>query len=413
MLSITYILKEMLAQKTRFYLTVFAIAWGAASITIMLAVGEGLRLNFTQAMQGVGKDILVVQAGQTSKNYQGIAINTPVKLTWQDYLSLKNGLAAASVTPEYTLQTKLIAGDHFASGQISAVFANYQSMRNIKIQANGRFINSLDNSNRAQVLVLGTEIASQLFPTQHNPVGEVVLVGGQQFTVIGVMQPKLQLWNYQRPDKYLVWMPANTYRGLANPAFINNIIVVPTNAGMTTVIQQHIRRLIAFNHGVDPNDTAIVSIQDSATTQQKTNQVFTGMEIFLGIIGGMTLLIAGIGVANVMLVSVKRATREIGIRMAIGARGYQVLLHYVVEGLLATAIGGAVGIGFAYSVTRLVTLIPIHGKIFQFLPKPQPVLSALVALIVILVLGLVGFFAGFFPARKAAAIDPAKALRYE
>lgn len=408
-----YLIKEMLAQKTRFYLTILAIAWGAASITIMLAVGEGLRINFTQAMRGVGQDILIVQGGSTSKNYHGMPINTPVNVTWQDYQHLKRGLLAAAVTPEYTLQANFTVGKLVSNNPIRAVLPNYQQLRNISIKPGGRFINRLDEQKHAQVIVLGPDVANQLFANDNNPVGKTVLIGKQIFTVIGIMQPKLQLWNYQIPDKYLTWIPASTYRLLANPATVNNLIVVPHAVGNFAAIKQQIRTIIALDHGVDPNDQSILTIQDTATVQQKTNQLFTGMEIFLGVVGGITLLIAGIGVANVMLVSVKRATREIGIRMAIGARSYQVLMHYVLEGLLATAIGGALGILFAYLLTKLIALIPLQTSALQFLPKPQPVLSPLVAFIVILVLGLVGFCAGFFPARKAAQIDPAQALRYE
>ncbi len=403
----------MFAEKTRLLLTIMAIAWGTASIAGMLAVGEGLRVTFGQAMQGVGYNVMVVRGGQTTQNFRGQPINQTIKLTRQDLQHLKSALPDTQITPEYSFMAKLEHGNKGYSTMVSAVTPLYAKLRNLQVANGGRFINHLDMQNARRTVVLGVKVAESLFKPGINPVGKTLLVANQPFTVIGVERQKLQLVNYQTPDNYLTWIPANTYIVLNQPQFINDIIIVPQSTQENESIETQVRKIIALDHGVNPSDKGIVNILSAYKYQQQSATLFQGMQFFLGIIGALTLIIAGVGIANVMFISVRRATRDIGIRMAIGARSYQILTHYILEALLTTAIGGLLGLAAAKGIIELVNLIPMHGEFFQFIGKPKPQLSATVVFVVIAVLGCIGFLSGFFPAKKAANIDPAEALRYE
>ncbi len=413
MIAVHSIVKELLTEKTRLFLTILAVAWGTISIAIMLAVGEGLRLNFSKAMAGSGTNVLIVQGGQTSLASKGQTINQKVQLTLQDFQTLELGMPNIQITPEYTLYIPISYQDRTHNAQVSGVDPIYGELRYIQANAGGRFINELDNQERRQVIVLGNEVVKVLFNPGENPVGKMVVLNNHSFKVIGVMQNKLQMWNYQAPDNYLSWIPANTHTMLAAPEKIDTFVIVPNDPDQLSAIKTNIRNVIAQNHHLDPQDKSIITLQDSHESQEKTNALFRGMEIFLGIVGALTLVIAGVGVANVMFISVRRATRDIGIRMAVGARRYQILCHYIFEALLTTAVGGLIGLLGAKIIIALINRIPMQGKFFQFIGKPTPVLSALVISTVIVILGLIGFLAGFFPAKKAANIDPAEALRHE
>ena len=414
MLSLRYMLRELLAEKTRIILTVLAIAWGTFSISSMLAVGEGLRVVFGQAMAGAGKSILAIQGGQSSKAFKGMASNQMVYLTEEDLQAIRKGIPDIQITPEYVFSANYQYQQNRTSMMGSAVYPIYGTMRSLNVAANGRFINPLDIQQARRIVVLGNHLAQELFTDGSDPVGKIVYINQLPFLVVGVLKPKIQTWSYNMPpDDYLAWIPATTYIAAAHPTAIDNLIIIANNPKMTDIIQRQIQQLIAYNHQLNPNDEEIINIQSAYDVQQKTQTLFGGMEIFLGIIGGLTLIVAGAGIANVMFASVKRATSEIGIRMAIGAMPYQVLWHYIIEALFATLIGGLIGLAVTKGLIMLINLVPIHSKIFQFTGTPRPILSSLVVVIVIITLGAIGLLAGFFPAKTAASIDPARALRHE
>lgn len=415
MLDIKQIIKELFAEKTRIILTILALAWGTASIASILAIGEGLRLGFGKAMAGEGKAILVIRGGQTTKAYQGQATKQPVNLTEQDLQLIKKAFPEIThISAEYQSQHKMQYQKKSRSGSVLAVDTDYGYMRNIIPQPNGRFIDAIDAQQATRVIVLGNKVANQLFSVSEHPIGHTILIDNIPFLVIGIMQDKMQMGGYIWPqDNMQSWIPATTYRALTKTNKLNSIVVLPSDPTQMDRLKKHIQKIIAINHQLDPTDEGILQFYDTATSQQKVSSFFTGMELFLGIVGGLTLIIAGVGIANVMFASVKKATREIGIRMAVGAQTHQILLHYIFEALLAAAIGGFIGFIIAWCVVKVIGLIPISSDILIQMGKPKPVLSLTVIIIVMVTLGLVGFLAGFFPARKASLINPAEALRHD
>lgn len=401
-----------MAEKTRLILTILAVAWGTASISGMLAVGEGLRLTFSRAMSGVGNGVIYVRGGQTSTLYNGRGLNQHVLLTPQAFTLLKKGVAdIKTMSPQYSFSAKFSYHNKSASPMAQAVNPSFGQMRNIIAAKGGRFIDPLDMRFSRRVVVLGNQIATTLFSAGENPLGKTIKIANQPFLVIGVMRQKLQMAG--PPDSYGAWIPASTFVTLTNPKKIDQFVLIPKQLDQNGLIKNQIRTLIAYQQHLDPNDQNLIKYRDYQIAQQRSNELFTGMEIFLGLVGMLTLIVAGVGIANVMFISVNRATREIGIRMAVGARSYQVLIHYVIEALLATAIGGFIGIAVTKIIIFGISLIPMHGQFFKMIGKPIPVLSPSIVIVVILILGFIGLVAGIFPATKAAKIDPAIALRHE
>jgi putative ABC transport system permease protein len=412
MLSFRHIFREMFAEKTRLLLTIIAIAWGTISIALMLSVGEGLRITFGNATNSVGKGVIFARAGQTTENFQGSAINSSVLLRPMDVSLIKKGVPAIKqLSPDFSFPAKLQYQKNSFSAEVDAVNVSYGAMREIIPQAGGRFFDPLDMKNARRVVVLGNDVADALFVHKENPIGKTILIVDQPFLVIGVMKQKFELAGPS--DGYSVWIPATTYIALADPTKINKLVLIPNQPKQVSDIKSDLRKIVANKQHFNPNDKSLINYHDFSDMQSKTASLFTGMEIFLGLVGTLTLIVAGVGIANVMFISVTRATKEIGIRMAIGARSYQVLNHYIFEALITTLIGGGIGIVVSVALIDAVHQIPMKAKFLQLIGKPEPILSPMLLLLVVVVLGIIGFFAGFFPARKASLIDPAVALRHE
>ncbi len=414
-ISLSLSFKEMLSQKARLFLTIFAVAWGTASIAGMLAVGEGLRTTFGHAMNNAGPGLLYISPGKSSIGYRGTPVNTQAFITPDDLSIVRQTVPdIKTITGEYEFSgIKLTYHKHKAayySGR--AVTPSYAKLRAITTESPGRFINQSDMQQRRRVAVLGQQVAHWLFPKGH-AIGKIVSVGQWPFTVIGVAAKKIQMANFGPGDDYQIWIPQTTYEMLSQQRHMTDWLVLAKNPNDNPTIQKEIQHLIALHQGFSPNDPGILTSTNMYEYQQQTDRVFTGMQIFLGIVGSITLLVAGLGIANVMFVSVRRATRLIGVQMAMGAQRLHILLHYLAQSLMVTLTGGIIGIAGASLIVWGINLIPIHSDIFEMIGKPHPILSLGVLFSTIIVLTLIGLIAGYLPARKAAAINPVEALMYE
>ncbi len=409
------ILKEIFTEKTRVILTIIAIAWGTIAISIMLAVGQGLRVTFKKGMDGIGQNVVYVMPGTTSTNYQGQGLNQPVTLRPEDYYAIAKKVSDIKViSPEYAVKGAIQQGSFRSmNGTIKAVNPVYHQIRNIKIATPGRFINELDMKQASRVIVLGNKIAEQLFKNHESALHRIVYINNWPYQVIGIMKAKVQMTMMNGNDSYEAWIPTSTFMTYNHPTELASIVYNAKENSNTENIKNQIREIIAFNHQFDPQDQSLVRFIDFQNIQQDTASFFLGLQLFLGIVGVLTLIVAGVGITNVMYVSVANSTKEIGIRMAIGARTNQILLQYILEALVVTFIGGVVGFILSFLIVLGMDQIPLTGGMFQYMGKPYPELSINVVLSVIFCLGLVGFFAGFFPARKASKILPAIALRHE
>ena len=415
MQNIKQIISELLSQKTRLFLTIFAIAWGCASVTSMLAIGEGLRTTFVRGMENSGPGLLIINAGESSKSYAGTQPGRWVKLTKQDLQSIKSAnIGIKSISPAVTFNTELKyktnTGNRSAE---NAVMPNYAQLKSITTVAPGRFINNNDIKTKARVVVIGNKTADFLFKNDKTPVGKFVYMDSWPFKVIGITKDKLEFYSSGMPAAYSVYIPMSTYQAMTDNRTFSQFNVLANNPADNQKVSDKIRAIIAKNHGVDPTDPQIINSIDSYAAQSQTSDFMFGMQIFLGVIGGITLAVAGIGIANVIFASVHSSTQQIGIQIAIGAQTKHILLHYLLESIIVTTIGGVLGIVVSYLIIFAGSHINFHSQFADMLGNPKPEMSIGVLISVIIVLGITGLLAGFFPARKAAMIDPAEALRHD
>jgi putative ABC transport system permease protein len=397
-------------QRKRIALTVLAIAWGTLSIVMLLSFGEGLKRAFWRGKQGLGQGIGVMWPGATTRAYQGLPSGRAITLRDEDpelLVARIPSLLAAS--REYARRTGVTHGQKTVNARVRGVDPSFGELRHHFPQAGGRFIDELDSQLKRRVVFLGDELATELFGRE-DPVGRTVTINQSSFLVIGVMQPKMMMGMYSGPDKGQASVPASTFRALFNDEALNNVVYKPRPA-LGDEAKAEIYRVLAAKYRFDPEDKRALGIWDTREDQRIVGNIALGIQLFLGLIGALTLMVGGMGVANIMYAVVKERTREIGIKMALGAKARQVMAPFVLEALLMTALGGFFGTLAGLGLIGAIALLPLEGEALALLGRPT--FSPAIALATTLVLGFVGTLAGYFPARRAALIHPAVSLRYE
>ena len=412
MTNLQQFFRELKKERTRILLTILAIVWGTASVVIMLAIGEGVTRGLQRGMHGMGKGIVVVWSGETSKPFKGLGIGRKIHLREEDARMLQEQIPGIGLmSPEYIRWGAYFTwNDHSMSTRATGVYPAYGQLRNIYPQKGGRFLNKLDLQSRRRVVFLGNEVKERLFGDKE-AVGETVYLNRVPFTVIGVLKKKLQTSCYSGMDQDATFIPASTFRVMFGHRHLNDIVYSPKDISKAKQVKEQIYELMGKRYQFDPQDEDTLRMWDTIEMQKGFEKVSTGVRIFLGIIGGLTLIVAGVGLANIMYAVIRNRTREIGIKIAVGAKRRNIITEYILQSLLTVSAGGVIGLGFSWSLVKVINIIPLKQEAFQYLGRP--VMSVTTALITAGVLGLVGFLAGIFPARRAASVNPVDALRYE
>jgi putative ABC transport system permease protein len=399
-------------QRKRIALTVLAIAWGTLSIVLLLSFGEGMKRAFHKGSRGMGEGIGVVWAGATSKPYMGLPSGRVIQFRDDDAAFIRDRVPEiALISPEYSKRVPVTAGTKNINARVRGVEACFGEMRNLIPQPGGRFLNEEDVAQKRRVVFIGDELAQDLFGTQE-VVGKTVLINQSPFLVVGVMEKKIMMGMYSGPDAKQAAIPATSFKAIYTDQKPGNIVYKPRSMEVDADrAKTEIYRVLGLRNHFDPDDEPALGIWDTRENQKVTVNLALGIQIFLGIIGTLTLLVGGMGVANIMYAVVKERTREIGVKMALGAKVRQVMAPFVLEALFMTVIGGILGTAVSLGLMMGIAALPLKGEAFEFLGRPT--FSPAIALATSTVLGAVGTLSGYFPARRAASVNPAVSLRYE
>jgi putative ABC transport system permease protein len=398
-------LESINASKLRSGLTILGIVIGVSAVIAMLGVGQGARNTILNAISGIGSNLLFVLPGNSQAN-----VRNPMPLTMQDAAAISNPFQAPdvqAVAPVIDSTLQVSYSGNQTRTQVIGVTPAYQQVRNETL-LEGSFISQDQDLGLASVAIVGTQIADQLFSRSNGLVGETFYISGQPFRIIGVLTPKGGSAFGSQDTNILI--PISTARARLIPRPLDSVDLIYASATSANTVNQadnEITQILRFRHHITlgPNDFRIFTQEDFISTAGTITGIFT---IVLGGIAGISLLVGGIGIMNIMLVSVTERTREIGLRKAIGARKRDILIQFLTESALLSLIGGLIGIAFGYVLAAVIGRIAAaSGSPFSASINIESILLAT------LFSAAVGLFFGIYPANRAANLEPVEALRYE
>jgi putative ABC transport system permease protein len=395
--------KSILKNKMRTLLTMLGIIIGVGAVIVMVAVGQGAKGEIQRRIDNLGTNMIVVTMAATRMGGVSQGAGSSGRLTLDDFTALqREGLLLAHVSPVLVAGGQIIANGNNWRSMVDGVTLDYQAIRDWPVSS-GRFFDANDLLANRKVCVLGKTPADNLFPGQ-DPVGATIRIRNEPFQVIGELVAKGQTAEGTDQDDVILAPYTTVHTRLAGGfTFLPQILASTDNKADLSAAEEEITQILRGAHKLPSyadNDFTVRNQQDLAEAAQGTTNVMT---LLLAAIASISLLVGGIGIMNIMLVSVTERTREIGIRMAIGARGGDVLTQFLVEAIVMSLIGGAIGVGLGFAGAAILS----KATGWQTAIAPQMVLVALGFS------AAVGIFFGFYPARKAAALDPIQALRYE
>ena len=396
-------------------LTILGIIWGITAVSMLQAYGEGFRRAVVRGFDAFGPDVIMIWPGQTSQQAGGERAGRRIRLEMEDVIRLREeATLVRNVSPEILRDAQAVNGVRQTSVAVRAVHPSYGAIRNEAPTA-GRFINEEDLTERRRVVFLGSEVRRKLFGNI-DPVGQTVLLNKAKFTVVGWMEKKLNFSGYFRADDDSVYIPLTAATDMWQTRYLNLILVEPISRSLSLPAVAQVREILGRRHRFSAKDERAVRIFSREQFRPIVDSITIGIQLLLGLIGVLTLGIGGVGVMNIMLVSVTERTREIGVRMAVGATRRQIRIQFLLEALAIVALGGALGLVLSYAIIQSTPILPFMGQMFQDDSGRADIhlqLSWLTTVRSIGLLAMVGLLSGVFPAFKASRLNPVEALRYE
>jgi putative ABC transport system permease protein len=399
------LLRDVRAEKLRTFLTVFGIVWGTVAISLMLAFGTGLHKQLIKSTAGLGDRIVIGWPSLTSIPYEGLGKGRRIRVTEDDLAAVRGNVAGLkAISAEYSTNMKLVYGTKTISVDTSGVSPEFGSMRNLIPQPGGRFIDEIDQKELRRVVFLGDKLAKDVFGSTP-AVGKTLSINQSPFLVVGVLQEKDQDSSYSGRDNDKIFIPSATYRALTGQKYVANFVFQAAVAGETKQVMERLTAAMGHRLRFDAKDKEALSMWNTTEQFAFFDVFMLAFNAFLGIIGVLTLVVGGIGVSNIMNVVVEERTREIGIKMALGAKQRWILSQFLIETMLVTLVGGVIGFGIALAVCAVFPRLGLGQYV------GDPVVSPMVTLLTAVALGVVGLVAGYFPARDAARLDPVVAMK--
>jgi putative ABC transport system permease protein len=402
----------LVAHRFRAGLTMLGISWGIVTVVLLMAYGSGFQRAIMYGFRNAfSQGTVLVGGGQTSMQAGGERSGRRIVLKQADVDAMSELGSLKLISPEYMQSVPLTYGLRQTTAGVRGVAPAYAVMRSETAEF-GRFLNHEDVENHRRVAFLGYEVARRLF-SNIPPVGETIRINGVSFEVIGVMPNKAQISNYFYPDKLSVFIP---YTVNMRREYVDNILFQAMTPELHEQSIRQVRELLADRHRFNPRDTRAVNVRDTGESAAMIGGITDGLQFVLYFIGTLTLMIGGVGVMNIMLVSVTERTREIGVRKALGARRRHILTQFLLEALTITFLGGLMGVVLSYV---LIWVIGSRPFLATLLDDPtgntdiQLILSSNILLTSTAILGFAGILSGLWPAVRASRLDPIEALRYE
>lgn len=395
-------LKALNNNKLRCFLTMLGIIIGVASVITMLAIGQGSKISIKEQISEMGSNMIMIHPGNMQRG--GVRQNSDDMQTLKesDYLAMESLPGVAAVSPTVSSAGQMVNGNNNYPTQIQGITSDYLDIRKFKVDEGSMFTDH-DVKSAAKVCVLGKTVVDNLFPNGEDPVGRVVRFGKIPLTVIGVLESKGTNSMGQDQDDIVLAPYTTVMKRILAIDYIQGIFASAVDEAQTEETIEGITELLRARHKIQPDADDDFEIRSQQELSQMMNSTSDMMTVLLACIAGISLLVGGIGIMNIMYVSVTERTREIGLRMSIGARGIDILSQFLIEAVIISVSGGILGVilgVLAAWIVNVVAMWPVYIQIWSVL------LSFAVCTVT-------GVFFGWYPAKKAAGLDPIEALRYE
>jgi putative ABC transport system permease protein len=398
-------LQDVRHQKVRTLLTLLGITWGTVSVALLVAFGEGLQQRIVKNQKGMGESIVICWPARTAIPYQGLGKGRRIRVTEDDIEALRREIPEATFSGEYSRDKSAFRQERVRlTPDMSATSPIFAAMRNLIPSSGGRYVDQLDVDRRRRVVFLGNKLKQDLFGDAE-ATGKTVLIDNIPFLVIGVLEKKAQDSNYSGPDQDKAFVPDATFRGLFGARYVDNFLFQATRPELVPEVTRRMYEVLGRRLKFDPKDKEAVGTWDTTEGEKFLALFFLTFRAFLGVIGSFTLMVGGIGVSNIMYVVVEERTREIGIKLAVGAKPRFIQAQFLAETLCLTAVGGALGLGITLGVLFVFPFLNLDEYVGT--PSASPMVVATTAAL----LGAIGLVAGYFPARRASLLDPVVALK--
>jgi len=402
------------AHKMRVFLTMFGIVWGIASVILLVGLGRGFSVDQQKRMETLGKDLVIIWGGRTSSQVGGLAAGREITLTVDDAEIIRDECyLVKNVSPELRRAIPEVSQFNSANREIVGIWPGFQSFRSLAL-GDGRLITEEDETEARRVVILGDAARKQLFSGKP-AIGASLQIKGVPYTVIGVLKKKTQNSNYSGPDNDFLFAPYSAVaRDFPRPekpgivrGYVNDIVFEVSTPDEHEATVQQVRRSLGRAHHFDEKDKDALFIWDTLEGANLVANIFSVITIFFGCVAIITLCLGGIGVMNIMLVSVTERTREIGVRKAMGATRRDILRQFFAESAILTVVSGVLGLTAGVLLCAAMSAIPLPDFV------PHPIVSGASIVASVLTLSVITLTAGMYPAQRAAEMTPVDSLRFE